>query len=149
MIGAVRKKQQQPAAPSVSAPRSLPRKLIAVVLWGFATYTTGVMLHEAGLHDLYYLVPAAIILQGAFSAMEHDVWRGRLHLLGLLAFLLDVLSNAAGVWFLVVNIEQTSIYQMLQQVFSEVPAEVPTVSKFGFAVVVGTMLAFSPESVWK
>lgn len=151
---------REEVSPAPSSRRAMitTRRLVAATLWGFAAYTTGVMLFECGLADLQYLIPTAMILQGAFTAMEHDVWRGRLHILGLLAFCMDVLSNAAGVWFLVLNIEQTGIYEMLAQVFvkeaetgivSRLPAELPLVSKFGFAVIVGAMLAFSPESVWE
>jgi hypothetical protein len=81
--------------------------------------------------------------------MEHDIWQGKLHPMGVLALMLDILANAAGVWFLVNGIDNTDVWRMLTEVFAVLPETIPSFGKFSFAVIAGAVIAFAPEAVWK
>lgn len=121
-------------------------KLLGTLAWCVAAYTTALVLIELEVTGVEMVI-AAIILQAICTYLESQLWHGKLNVATVGALVFDVLANASGMWFYILNFEQTTMWAMVQQAFGT--GDMTITTKLGVAIVIAIALAVAPETLWR
>lgn len=136
------------AARIEAALASLRYKIAATLIWMAGVYTT--MLCIAGLlpgrsDQTIWIV--ALLLQFVLTIAQSDFWRGNRQWIAVVAVVTDAAFNAAGLWPIVRNIDQTPIWSMLAA--TGMPADAAGALVFAVTAGVSVFIAATPERLWR
>lgn len=125
-------------------------KVISLILWAAATSTTFLFLNGVAepATSVEMLWVAAIVVQTILTVLESDFIRGMRSEVSVFAVVLDTLINAAGLWPFVQNVDQSSVWVMLSELFGMYGGMSPYVAGL-IALVGGYTLAIAPEKIWR
>jgi hypothetical protein len=121
-------------------------KVVAVLIWSAAVTTTYAFLLALGLpKDM--AMGFAVAVQAAMTWIERRVWAGNFDLLAWITLGADTLINASGIWSSFKNIDKTPLWAMFKDLGA--PVSLSMWAKFAIALLIGVILAYGPEAVWK
>jgi hypothetical protein len=122
-------------------------RLASLAVWLGACWTTWQCLMALGGVGVEGWI-TAMIIQAAFTAVEGNVWRGRYSVLSIVVLAIDTLVNAGGLWSWIAQIDQTPAWDMLRDTLAA-PETLGSWSKLAVALMVGVVLAYLPEAIWR
>jgi len=137
------------ASPAPTAGRLL-NPLIGGLVWLAGLALTARFVAELQpTMPLWMALLVALVTQILLSVLEHDIWRRRYAALPAVALVIDVLLNAAGLYYAVRALEQTTLVRMLVEVFRLRSDDVSAPVAFGVACMIGLIIAATPEYLWR
>lgn len=129
--------------------RANPNKIVAVLIWIGAVYTTGLCLQTLNPNlagSELWLWAAAV--QAVLTVLESPFWSGQRKDVNGVAVLIDTGINAGGLWPLLRNLDQTPTWGMITDMTGYAAYVSPYIA-FVLALGLGFILAKAPESAWK
>lgn len=143
----------QPAADLHAAPVRASRgggnQFVAVLIWALGVATTYQVVAVLWESTWYGLLMVAFVAQALLTWLEGPTLRGRPNPISLVFLLVDTLINAGGVYLLLNDrLAKLPTAQMAADVVGSAP-EFSPVAVAGVSLVIGLILAATPEAVWR
>jgi hypothetical protein len=123
-------------------------KIAGGVVWLGGVVTTAMFLSSFVRLDGLLLLAVAAGVQATLTAIELSFWRGDRNGITVGVMVFDSAINAAGLWPMVRNIDQSNLWWFLVDVTGLAPTMSPAIAGI-LALIVGFVLAAAPELIWK
>jgi len=127
---------------------SMRYKIAASLIWLAGAYTT--MLCVAGLlpdRSPQTVWTVALLLQFVLTIAQSDFWRGNRQWMASVAVIVDTAFNAAGLWPILRNLDQTPVWSLL--LATGLPWEASGALVFAITLGVSLFIAATPERLWR
>ena len=127
---------------------TLRYKIAASLIWLAGVYTT--MLCVAGLfpdRSSQTVWGLALLVQFVLTIAQSDFWRGNRQWIASVAVIVDTAFNAAGLWPILRNLDQTPLWSLLLE--TGLPWEASGAVIFALTVGVSVFIAATPERLWR
>lgn len=135
----------------IALPMMTPDRWTAVVVWLVGVWATRVMVLQLGVAAL----PATIVafgLQWVFTRLERRVWLRKIGIAPVTALMLDMASNAAGLFVYIQRFGQTDVWRWLQTIAAGLAGQPQTefsvLSAVALSAALGYAIARTPEELW-